>query len=381
MPTKINNVLEIVDPSGLRYYLGAITPPQINELTFVPCVRLINDQILNVRTEDGYQREGEVKRMHAIKTFYANNLNSLIPPVLLSTRGSWKFTPKSAGSNFGSIEADDCAAIIDGQHRLGGLSLLSQDDAVAEEAHSRSIPFMAVEFDSVTTESEEFETINGEQKGIKASHLKYIRRHDTFTGNVTTMLMEHADSVFCGRIAIATRNDWDLITFKAASELIEATYDSYFKTNTRFDPSLNEQNQSKAMLFILEYWRLVSTVFKPMWDDIQLMPPVGVKKSPAHPGRGRFKYRLLEETGLRAFAKLGSRILHRSWISTSDDVAWDNVEQLLRQIAADERSSLVLEKLKTHNRDQILEINAQLQFQGLAGVSALHTVLDGSLNR
>ena len=381
MSTKINNVLEIIDPSGLRYYLGAITPPQINELTFVPCVRLINDDILNVRPEGGYQREGEVKRMRAIKSFYSENLNSLIPPVLLSTRGHWKFTPKTAGSSFGSIEAEDCAAIIDGQHRLGGLSLLSQDDAIPEEAHSRTIPFMAVEFDSVATESEEFETINGQQKGIKASHLKYIRRNETFVGNVTTMLMEHEDSVFCGRIAISTRSDWDLITFKAASELIDATFDSYFKTNTRFDPSANEQNQSKSMLLVLEYWRLISIVFKPMWDDIALMPAVGVPKNASFPGRGRFKYRLLEETGLRAFAKLGSRILHRSWISTSDDVAWDNVERLLRQIASDERSSLVLEKLKAHNRDQILAVNAQLQFQGLAGVNALHTVLEGSLNR
>lgn len=72
---KVNNVLQIVDPSGLTYYLGTITPAQIMELTFVPCVVNVNDDILVIRTQNGYQREGDKKRMKQIKEFYAEHLS------------------------------------------------------------------------------------------------------------------------------------------------------------------------------------------------------------------------------------------------------------------------------------------------------------------
>jgi len=169
----LDNVIQVVDPSGLKYYLGVMTPSQIMELTFVPCVVRMNEDILNIRTEDSYQREGERNRMKSIKDFYASRPHSIVPPVLLSTRNSWNFRPIKAGSNIGSIEVTDQASIIDGQHRLGGLSLIAQDDGVSDIAHSKTIPFMAIEFDGVKEEAEEFEVINGTQKGIKKSHLKF----------------------------------------------------------------------------------------------------------------------------------------------------------------------------------------------------------------
>jgi DGQHR domain-containing protein len=378
---RLENVIQIIDPSGLKYYLGVMTPSQIMELTFVPCVVRMNEDILNIRTEDSYQREGERNRMKSIKEFYASRPHSIVPPVLLSTRNSWNFTPAKSGSSLGSIEVTDQASIIDGQHRLGGLSLIAQDDAVSDIAHSKTIPFMAIEFETVKDEAEEFEVINGTQKGIKKSHLKFIRRGESFAGNAANMLRDDEGSVFYQRIGIATRADWELITFSAAEDLVKATFDSYFQTNTLFRPDANEDSQAKAMFFLLEYWKTVSEVFGVMWADIELMPAPNVKKSTANPGRGRFRYRLLEETGLVAIAKLGSKILHKSWIAPSQEISWETVRSLLQLVASDERVNLVMQKLRVENKAEIIAIDPQFQFQGKAGVGALHRALEGALDR
>ncbi len=379
MSNKINNVIQIVDPSGLTYYLGTITPAQIMELTFVPCVVNVNDDVLVIRTQHGYQREGDKKRMGQIRDFYSTNTSSLIPPVLLSTRGAWKFVPKTANSSFGSIEATDQAAIIDGQHRLGGLSMIAHDRESSDDALHRNIPFMAVQFDDVKIESDEFEVINGKQKGIKPSHLKYIRKNETFGGNAANMLKEDPDSVFAGRIAIATRADYDLITFKAATDLVAYTFDNVFCQNA-FRPD-TEENQQKAMSMLLSYWKAVSQIFGNMWADIHMLPAPGANKTSSNPGRNKFEYRLLEETGLRAFARLGSNILYKSWLPAISDIAWNTVEDHLRKVAQDQTVQLVMQKLKPHNRDQILAVDTKLQMQGLAGERTLYSILYGALER
>ncbi len=376
----IKNVLKITDPSGLTYYLGTITPAQIMELTFIPCVVLVNDDVLSVRTQGGYQREGDKKRMTQIKEFYSSHFSSLIPPVLLSTRGKWNFTPKTASSTFGTIEATDQAAVIDGQHRLGGLSMIAVDSESSNEALQRNIPFMAVDFANLDAESEEFEVINGKQKGIKPSHLKYIRRGETFGGNAAGMLKEDPDSVFVSRIAIAARADHDLITFSAATDLVALTFDNAFCVNA-FQPGVSEESQQKGMSVLLNYWKLVKQVFEKMWSDISQLPPPNTRRSPAYPGRSKFEYRLLEETGLRAFAKLGSNILYKSWMPNNGDIAWNTVEDYLRKVYQDETVQLVLQKLKPHNRERILEVDARLIQQGLAGQQVLYNILYGALER
>ena len=376
----INNVLQIKDPSGLVYYLGAITPSQIMELTFVPCVVNVNDDILNIRSQNGYQREGDRKRMKQIKEFYSEHTASLIPPVLLSTRGAWRFTPASARASIGSIEANDLASVIDGQHRLGGLSMIALNGDSSDEALHRNIPFMAVEFVDIKTESDEFEVINGKQKGIKPSHLKYIRKNETFAGNAAGMLREDTDSIFYGRIAIATRADCDLITFKAATDLVAYTFDNIFCTNA-FRPDSSEENQQKAMHVLSEYWKKVSQVFSLQWSDIEYMPAIFSVKSPEHPGRSKFVYRILEETGLRAFAKLGAIILTKSWLRAGNDVAWQNVDDLLKKVASDPRTQLALQKIKPHNKNEIIAIDPGLQMQGLAGEKTLYNILYGALER
>jgi hypothetical protein len=259
--------------------------------------------------------------------------------------------------------------------------MLAQDANTSAQARNRSIPFMAVEFANISTEADEFEVINGQQKGIKPSHLKYIRRTESFNGNAANMLKEDDDSVFQGRIAISARSDADLITFKAAGDLVDLTFNAFFCTNTKFKPGESEENQAKAMHFLQSYWKIVAQVFSVMWSDIALLPPPGNAKSTNHPGRTKFVHRLLEETGLRAFARLGSQVLYKAWIPGNTDVAMQTVEVLLTKIANDETVNLVMQKLKPHNRDDILAIDPKLIQQGTAGELPLYNILVGALDR
>jgi DNA sulfur modification protein DndB len=310
----IENVIKVED-SGFTYYLGSILPQQIMQLTFVPCEVQVEALrgVLNVRPTDGYQREGDVMRMRKIKTHFGESERSIIPPVLLSTRGKWLFRPKTQNSCFGSIEAEDCAAIIDGQHRLGGLSMLSSDPETERGRADRKVPFMAVQFNDAREEQEQFEIINDEQKGIPKSHLKFINRHAQFPGIAADVLKEDTDSVFVGRIAVAKRGDADLITFGAAEEIVSLMFDSQFTTSTGFFPGRDQTTKSQGIRLILEYWKCVRECFPVQWSDMEKMPPSRSARSTSHPGRSKFTYRLLEETGIRALAKVGATVLAESF--------------------------------------------------------------------
>jgi hypothetical protein len=53
----------------------------------------------------------------------------------------------------------------------------------------------------------------------------------------------------------------------------------------------------------------------------------------------------------------------------------------LQLVASDEIVNLVMQKLKTENKVEIIAIDPQFQFQGKAGVGALHRALEGALDR
>ncbi len=378
---EIENVLRIED-RGYVYYLGCLEPKNIIELTFIPCEGHVPELsgTLNLRTQDGYQREGDIRRMKEIKSLYANNSDSLIPPVLLSTRGNWRFKPGRGSANFGTLEAQDCAAVIDGQHRLGGLSMMASDESLSAIDKYRKIPFMAVDLDSVEKEKTQFEVINNEQKGIPKSHMRFINRVGSFPGKCAEAMKESDESVFNGRIAVSKSKDWEIITFGAAEDLVAATFDAFFCQNC-FSPNETSETQSRGIRILLKYWRTVSECFPVFWSDIEKLPPVRAPKSKEFPGRNKFQYRLLEETGLRAFAKLGSKALNSAYLRDSGDVAWATLEDYLRAIAHDPKFNLAFQKKNSENKDALIALDPELQFQGKSGVNALWRVLEGAFER
>ena len=116
--------------------------------------------------------------------------------------------------------ADRLAAIVDGQHRLGGLWRLAHDDSLPDEIRDKPIPFMAILDMCLEREREEFVVINGKQIGVKKSLIRYLGREDTFQGRAADALMNDEESVFRGRIDEQKARDWTLILFGAAQECV-----------------------------------------------------------------------------------------------------------------------------------------------------------------
>lgn len=150
MGTRLTNVLHVQEPTGLKYFLGTLHASEIKELTMVPVVTRSSPSTddpelqLNEDSADGYQRAGDTQRMQKIADFVKERPDCVIPPVLLSCRGQWAFEPSSKNSSIGTLVADSLAAIVDGQHRLGGLWRLARDTSSSVELKNRVIPFMAV---------------------------------------------------------------------------------------------------------------------------------------------------------------------------------------------------------------------------------------------
>jgi DGQHR domain-containing protein len=358
-------------------------PSDIKQLTFVPVVTLSSDSDsfhLNEKAESGYQRAGERARMQKIAQFVANRPDCIIPPVLLSCRGRWKFTAATKNGRVGRLEAESLAAIIDGQHRLGGLWRIAQDDTLPESTRSRPIPFMAIDDMTLEDEKQEFVDINGTQKGVKKSLLKYLDRHKTFAGRAATALMEDEESVFKGRIDEQRKNDWTLFLFGAAVECVDLMFgDSLIPLD--FNPRKDESVQESAIEFTLRYWRFVSECLDKYWSDIDHMPPVGTKKTKERRGTGAFQYRLLEETGIRAFSQLASDLFAITWIEHARSPSWDTLRDYLVGLSESETVATVLSKPKGENKERVLALNPELKSTGKAGVRVMYIYLKGELNK
>ena len=102
-----------------NYIFGTIGSDKIKNITFVPVLESSHKTYLN-EIEGGYQRPGSHSRMRAFARFLEENPNSIVPPVLLSGRGQWKFEPVGQEQDSGKLIIRGQAAIVDGQHRLGG---------------------------------------------------------------------------------------------------------------------------------------------------------------------------------------------------------------------------------------------------------------------
>ncbi|MFG3818223.1 DGQHR domain-containing protein [Limnothrix redekei] len=382
---ELKNILKVEDPSGRVYYLGTLKPLEIKQLTFVPVVSGTEEptedssESLNSKA-GGYQRAGDSKRMRDIKRFILDRPSCLIPPVLLCARGKWSFTPQSNSTkNFGTIQASDLAAIIDGQHRLGGLWKLAIDQEVDETVKSRPIPFMAIDDMQEDEEKQEFVDINGNQKGVKKSLLVYLDREGDFASKVADALREDEESVFRGRIGLEKRHDWQLILFGAAKECVDLMFSKNFTVTKDFNPKDDLKLQASAISFVLSYWKAVKSSMHEYWSDIDKMPAIDAKKSPDKPGTSGFQYRLLEETGIRAFSKLAAKLFSARWMASSKAPSFDSITSDLESLAKRDRVKLVLTKPKFNA--EVLKLNSDLKSTGKAGVEAIYLYLEAECDQ
>ena len=144
-----------------RYLFGTISSDKVKNLTFVPVIETSRKTYVNELMDKGYQRPGSSSRMRSFAKFLRDNPNSVVPPVLLSGRGAWVFKKYDDATDVGKLMIAGRAAVIDGQHRLGGfVHLYEENEAV------REISFILLPDLDVDDEKKEFIVVNNSQKGV-----------------------------------------------------------------------------------------------------------------------------------------------------------------------------------------------------------------------
>lgn len=305
------------------YYFGSISSDQVKSVTFVPVIENSPKTALIESLEEGYQRPGSMPRMNKFKQFLQSHPDSLVPPVLLSSRGGWKFLASTENPNIGNLEVGTPAAILDGQHRLGGYVALYES-----EKDIRSIDFLLL--DNLTRDQEiaEFVIVNNTQVGVPKSLNIFIGQGiielegigsniDDTDVYVAWGLNIRDDSPFVGKITRTKMGPEHLFTLSSVADQIKKMF-----SHGAFD----DVNHEKRLDITTKYWGHIQNNHPKEFADMQKL---GVPRQ----GRKAFQYKLLELTGFIAWSLIGQQILSKAYNSTSNTMDWNEVESSIKNLS------------------------------------------------
>lgn len=288
------------------YYFGTITSDKLKSLTFVPAIESGQQNYINEILEDGYQRPGSPSRMRRFSKYLVESPNSVVPPVILSSRGKWRFRPDNESGIIGSLELYGPAATIDGQHRIGGYIHLYED---SEDI--REISFILLDNLTIKEESKEFTDINNTQIGVPRALFAYLEGSPS--AQIAWELNIDPGCPFYGRISKTTVKPNQLFALHSVANQMK----ELFKMG-----GLNDLDQDVKVTYASRYFTVISDVWQMEWADIELLD------DEESSGRRSFNYKMLELTGLIAWCRIGSIILHRCY--TEDlGMNWDKVKDFV----------------------------------------------------
>lgn len=317
---RVENVIRRTMGSRV-YYFGSITSDKVKGVTFVPVIEKSPKTPLQEIVEDGYQRPGSETRMNRFREFLKKNPESIVPPVLLSGRGKWKFEPDADNTPLGTLVVYGPAAILDGQHRLGGYVALFLQ---SEENGVRDVDFLLLDNLNREEEIKEFVTVNNTQVGVPKSlgiHIgSAIEGLERILGNIADEawiaweLNVREDSPFLGRISRTKMSADHLFNLASVAKHIQRMFK---------DGAFDHCDAEEKLEISIKYWNLIQDLHPNQWADIEKL---GVRGQ----GRRTFEYKLLELTGFIAWSSIGhSRILSGSYNSTSHTVDWERVQRII----------------------------------------------------
>ena len=303
MTVKISNVIK-QETGGHTYYIGYMDAKDVYDCVFVPVLRKTklpkkkNATLALEEIDKGYQRTATVSRQRKIANFLLENPGSIIPPVLLSDRGQWKFNGKG---DIGELVINSKAAVVDGQHRLGGMRFLAEMDT---NSHNLKIPFVCVADLKQKEEEVQFLTINNEQKGLQKQHTAVLR--SDLWHNACAISLNN-EGPFKERIQTGgPKEKWEL-DWKLNS--VASMIDNVFKTSSSQDDpwgfSSDQERKDHIPDLLIKYWEIVVDVFDEEYSsDIEKIPsPFG--EDYGGDGNTRlFEYKLLEYTGFLVFMRV-----------------------------------------------------------------------------
>ncbi len=310
MPAAIGEIGGVVKRQvGDRpYYFGTVTSDKLKLLTFVPVIEESRKTYVSERTEEGYQRPGSISRMRLFKRFLDENPNSVVPPILLSSRGKWEFVEGDV-ADYGTLRVHAPAAIIDGQHRAGGYVLAFEGEKKDDPGRTVPVDFILLVDLDVEEEMKEFVTVNNTQKGVPKSLTAYLE--DTDEAQIAWALNTEDDSPFKGRITRTTTQRKHLFALHSVAKQMGRTFD--FGT-------LRELDVPTKVEYAIRYWTIIADVLPEEWSDIEKLD------DPEFRGRSSFEFKLLELTGLIAWSLVAKYIVGRSYSDTAG-VNWENVRR------------------------------------------------------
>jgi DGQHR domain-containing protein len=278
---------------------------QAGEITFVPVVKDEAEKVKRSKaylneTNDGYQRPGSPRRMEAFGRYLMENEQLYIPAVVLSGRNKWVFSETD-----NSLTVDSPAAIIDGQHRVGGYISAYLNDQV-----DRLIEFVVLNI-SVEEEQQLFLDINSNAKSVATGLVSVLgRRTDAI---VADTLNSHPDSIFKDRFYITAKRPGTLFNIASVAKEIGTTFRHGVFESIKDDVDLKFDIMNV-------YWEAISTAFKLEWSDINLKA-------------NQQEFKLLELTGLMAMALAAEEILAPSFDMASSTINFDEVEERIKFLA------------------------------------------------
>ena len=303
----MKNIIEDVvqKTSGERLYcFGTVGSDKIKSITLVPVTEASRKTPLIETTDGGYQRPGSLSRMRAFAKYLRGHPNNVVPPVLLSSREAWVF--RAVDRNFGELEIDGPAAIVDGQHRLGGyVTLFEEDEDV------RQISFIVLPNLTVEEELREFLDVNTTQKGVPKPLTAYLEY--TPDAQVAWSLNEEADSLLQNRITRTSMQRQHLFALHSVAKQVGRLFAI---------GALQDLDVDAKVEYMSRFWTIVADEKAEEWSDVEKLD------DPQFGGRRNFEFKLLELTGLIAWSLCGAHILSRSYSETSG-MNWDNVRRLV----------------------------------------------------
>lgn len=287
----------------LVYFIGTISTDKVKVCTFVPVIEDAETYLEYEVDESNYQRPGTKARMNQIRKYFEENPNRLVPPIILSGRGKWEF---SGSGTIGSIQIKGRAAIIDGQHRAGGLVALYE-----QTSEVRDIDFVCFEDLSLQEEIKEFVTINGEQRGVPKPLNTFLRGESD--SEIAWSLNIREESPFHNKIY---RVKADQNTFYALHSMAKNVKDSF--SNGAIE-SLSSDLKLDALI---RYWKLIAKHNSEAWRDID------------RPKRQQ-ENKLCELTGIIAWSAVASQILLKGWAPESQTFNWEEIERVIEFVGQD----------------------------------------------
>lgn len=306
----INNVEKRVrlasDGSQQEYFLGQIPSSLAYEATFVPVIAEEASKVRRARTylqetDNGYQRPGSYRRMEAFGSYILANELKYTPAVVLSGRNEWKYSEQD---NTLTIHAP--AAIIDGQHRVGGHIV-----AFGSDQFDRTIDFVVMNI-SMDDEKQLFLDINSNAKSVSTGIVSILGRRSG--SSVAEALNSHADSLFKGRFYIAQSSPGTLFNIASVAKEVGTTFRHGVFEGIKNDTDLQFD-------IMLGYWEIIATAFPEEWADMDKP-------------RNQREYKLLELTGLMAMSLASDEILVPAFDMNSSTVDFDKVERIVNFLKA-----------------------------------------------